>query len=936
MDTSRKICTVLTAQDLSAEKISETAATIEHNLGKVYLLSSDSRLYKVIDRLSKVFHKKSKLTKTHIAYNLEFALKTILKTGNNLSTEGFAVKSLADLLELVLDENLSLKREDYHVIIDDENSVDKNLANQAVARLFQQTIFLNIGLDIQKKSEIKMAIMKDRFRENYSALRSQIAEQKNLLTTAVNRAPLNESGLRRVKEILAALEKTDIRLDEAKKRPLRIAAMGTKKAGKSVVINDLLRRDFAPTSSELPTPNTVKYIPIAPDGQLTLDYAGKKFTFVTAEDLKKFIDDEFTKAQEQTGKGAALPDMTIYYPCDDLNGYEIWDTPGPNYAGAGDEHRKNAEACIREVDVCIFVMDYSKYLTDDEAKFLKNIRSAFQKNDKFYSLFITVNKIDLIYTAEVQKSVNRVLDYISDKLEELDYKNIVVFGTSALQSFYLDKVIELAKADGATKPPFVTTDSVNKLAKNHMDEDDLLMTQIDTIGGMINKLLRFHGIKDATEKEIEAFSGIPQLRRYTKYIGDTKADMEIVNKVVGDCEGQFTIIKSALDVLEYQTLSDEAKKYLATVVPKIDEVHKMSREIKERLKYLLDLRALREAKEEAQKFFDSTKSQAVRDFDANIVFFCRNITEQDIRDFVESNGKNRGFINVILANVAANFEYIVNSGGEETTRTARVIAGNRKSKIERGLNEETNRIVAKVKSINELLKKSGVPTITLPSFPVSVSINVSDVKFKGDGIDFDKFFNFAASSIKEVEREGFFGWIADIFTTKTVVDIEEFKRNISAEIKRIGHPELEREFNNLSRQLKDELEKVFNRFDKDCDETQKIYTTIFENTNRNIIEVRDATGKKKEELDRNIESLNYIAKKMQPFFTIWKHIRVEDTTQDALEARDTTKDKNVEPPETVRDEIGKKKEELVEKAKTFTENIQPLRKIWSIFRREDK
>ena len=127
-----------------------------------------------------------------------------------------------------------------------------------------------------------------------------------------------------------------------------------------------------------------------------------------------------------------------------------------------------------------------------------------------------------------------------------------------MQSFYLDKVIELAKADGATKPPFVTADSVNELAENYMDEDDLIMTSIDTIGGMINKLLRFHCIKGATEKELEAFSGIPQLRRYTKYIGDTKADMEIVNKVVGDCEGHFAIIKSALDVVVYQTLSDEA------------------------------------------------------------------------------------------------------------------------------------------------------------------------------------------------------------------------------------------------------------------------------------------------------------------------------------------------------------------------------------------
>lgn len=882
MDTSRKICTVLSAEDLSTEKISETAATIEQNLNKVYLLNPSVRLCNVIDRLSKVIRKKSALTKTRIAYNLSFGLKTVLKTGNDLSDDGDEVKTFADLIERILDENLSLKREDYHVIIDDENLTDKELANQAVAKLFQQTIFLNIGIDIQKKSEIKMAIMKDRFRANYSELVAQIKQQKDFLNSALQHAGLNDSGKKRVTEILNALKQTEEKLAAAKTRPLRIAAMGTKKAGKSVVINDLLRRDFAPTSSELPTPNTVKYIPIAPDGQLTLDYAGKKFTFVTAEDLKKFIGDEFTKAQEQTGKGAALPDMTIYYPCDDLNGYEIWDTPGPNYAGAGDEHRKNAEACIREVDVCIFVMDYSKYLTDDEANFLKDIRSAFQKNDKFYSLFITVNKIDLIYTAEVQKSVNRVLDYIGDKLEELDYKNIVVFGTSALQSFYLDKVIELAKSQGNTEPPLVDSSIVKSLRKEYRDADDYVKSSIMFIKSTIDNLDEFHDVLDATEKELEAFSGIPQLRRYTKYIGDTKADMEIVNKVVGDCEGHFAIIKSALDVVVYQTLSDEAKKYLEQVVPKIDEVNNMASDMKANLSNLLDLKALREAKEDAQRRNDNTKSQAIRDFDANVNDVVsrklpnNDSTEKMIREFVDNPGDNHDFIDEIFSDVIDTFMYITKSAGEEAGRAAQIVAGKRKEKIENGLKTVTAKIVEKVKKINDMLKKSGVPTITLPSFPVSVSIDISRVEFKGDDFDPQKIFNFAANSIKKVERTGFFGWVADIFTTKRVADVEEFKRNLSTEIKRIGHPELEREFSNFSRQLNDELEKVFVRFDKDCDGTRKIYMTIFENTNRNIIEVRDDTGRKKAELDRNIAALKSISAHFQPYFRIWSDIRVED------------------------------------------------------------
>ncbi|MBD3878983.1 MAG: dynamin family protein [Quinella sp. 1Q5] len=873
MDTSRKICTVLTAEDLSEGKISETAAIIEHNLNKVYLMNPSVRLCNVIDQMSKVIRKKSALTKTHIAYNLSFGLKTVLKTGNDLSADGEEVKTCADLFELILDENLSLKREDYHVIIDDENLTDKELANQAVAKLFQQTIFLNIGLDIQKKSEIKMSIMKNRFRANYSELVTQIKKQKDFLNAALQHAGLNDSGKKRVREMFDALKQTEERLAAAKERPLRIAAMGTKKAGKSVVINDLLRRDFAPTSTLLPTPNTVKYIPIASDGQLTLDYAGKKFTFVTAEALKKFIGDEFTKAQEQTGKGAALPDMTIYYPCDDLNGYEIWDTPGPNYAGAGDEHRKNAEACIREVDVCIFVMDYSKYLTDDEANFLKDIRSAFQKNNKFYSLFITVNKIDLIYTSEGQKSVNLVLDYIGGKLEDLDYKNIVIFGTSALQSFYLDKVIEIAKTDGATKPPFVTADSVNKLADNHMDEDDLLMTSIDTIGGMINKLLRFHGIKGATEKEIEAFSGIPQLRRYTKYIGETKADMEIVNKVVGDCEGHFAIIRSALNLVEYYTLSDEAKKYLRTVSSRIDDVVFKSKDIKYRMGTLTTDRGRRNAVRKAKELAEQLRLDTIRDFNVGVDFELErlSVTEENIRDLAKDKTKT-GFMVDFSKGIAGAFTRTKNEAVEDCKRIVRVTSGERRDEIKSALDTATKEIIDMVSDINVTLRKSGVPTITLPTFPIDVSMPTPKVSVSGS-IDSKIALNIAENSIKVVERTGFFGWIADIFTTKTEVNIDEFKKNIADVVKAEGREQLNKAFADLSRNVQDGIDEIFDRFMDDCDRTSNIYQKIFENTQRNIVEVLDATGKKKEELDRNIAALKSIEENMQPYLGIWNDIR---------------------------------------------------------------
>ena len=46
---------------------------------------------------------------------------------------------------------------------------------------------------------------------------------------------------------------------EGEKLTIKIAAMCTKKSGKSVIINSKLNRSYAPTSSELPTPNFGDY-----------------------------------------------------------------------------------------------------------------------------------------------------------------------------------------------------------------------------------------------------------------------------------------------------------------------------------------------------------------------------------------------------------------------------------------------------------------------------------------------------------------------------------------------------------------------------------------------------------------------------------------------------------------------------------------------------
>ena len=167
---------ILNAADLQENILATTTKKILANAEKFYLLSTslNMKLCNVIDKLSKTLTDKAALTRVRFAYDIDFKLETTIQSSND--ENGDNVRSLAELLDkLEYDENLMLKRNDYHIVINDDN-VTAEIADRAVAQLFQQTIFLNINLDIQKKSELKMAIMKDRFRRSYTSLCTELEQ----------------------------------------------------------------------------------------------------------------------------------------------------------------------------------------------------------------------------------------------------------------------------------------------------------------------------------------------------------------------------------------------------------------------------------------------------------------------------------------------------------------------------------------------------------------------------------------------------------------------------------------------------------------------------------------------------------------------------------------------------------------------------------------
>ena len=914
----------MTENDLQPNNFNGTVKTIVNNPNKLYLLSTglqrelhkeNKSLCNVIEDLTKVSGDENLFTKIRVAYDLDFTLQTSLKIGDD-SDNIKEVKTFSDLLELLdFNENLVLNREDYHVIINDDNFDEKDEApRQAVSKLFQQLIFLNINFDIKKKSEIKYTLIKDRFRAKYPELLGQVESNKKYLESALEHSNLTDDSKERVKKMTASF---GIMLEEfakAKARPLRIAAMGTKKAGKSVIINSILKRDYAPTSLTLPTPNTIKYIPSDPKQPITLEYNNQRYTFNSPKEISDFIGEEFKKAQRITGEGAGLPDMTIYYPCNELSGYEVWDTPGPNVAFT-EEHKKNAEECIKHVDVCIFVMNYSTHLTNDEVNFLEKIHDVFKENNKFYSLFITVNRIDERYNDPETKSVNRILDYISRRLEALNYHNIILFGTSALQSFYLTEILETIKAnEDNIDEPLIVLNSIPLLMRKYKK----LITSLNFTRTSLNNLETFHEIINPTEKELAAFSGVPQLWRYVQYIGEQKADMEIVNSVVGNCEAQFANIKNAWIVTDLLDLTEKDRQYLKELLKLIEnlkndvesEVSKIGGLIEEK-----DLKAayydisesIKLGKKEAQKTA-LTRSE--------IILREANFDESDIKQMAQGvQSDNIGLLNENISKLV----FIVNKRTAEGINGLKEQLGKKYSKlVESNIQTAQSKISKRITEVKSAVKdstaKNVLESFKFPEFPASIDKLMSSVSSFDANID-DSALSKTAREARRIEYEtkytteyrtayktetikrkadgiweninSFFGktYYKEVIvpyqeTFKVpyqveheIYEVERFKDSINRQLQDRIFKAVESAHDVMEQAVKNEMKDIFADVNSQCEKICNSYNELFKNLRDDIELASDKTNTHRQALERDIKALNDIKEHLQPFFKAWEEIK---------------------------------------------------------------
>lgn len=484
------------------------------------------------------------LTTLHEDYGLNNSVLSRMKICRYLTWEKGSVsfKQLqikqrfpADIVEL-----LKLLRESGHpeVIIENDDKI-------LFAELVQQLIYLNFPL-----KRVYVGLRSERQDRGYvrqlfadaamHAVNVQICLES--LPQCPDAASLHESM-----EICRAL------LSGKFHGPLKLAIAASKKSGKSTLLNCILGLDIAPNSAEIATPNTCEYI--NSEGQQFRLYINEENVqvFDSAAMLKEKIESEFLKAQRNKNAGFSMLDMKVEYPGKNRlpNGWNLLDTPGPDTAGT--YHRKSAEQAMLECDAAIFIIDYSKYLTENEYSYLEWIKSIFAQKGHFSNLAFVLNKMDLAIQDKGAKSWVKSIDFIRCRLKSLDpnYAECIIFPISALNYANL-----LTLQDAADKEPLIAKllDNDTRWNKNigwEIDDledlDEVVITALARLLGEVSHIKHIMGLKDPTTEEIKNLSGFNQFLDYTVARIEANNDWACMKRSAFLCGQEIKKINTIID-----------------------------------------------------------------------------------------------------------------------------------------------------------------------------------------------------------------------------------------------------------------------------------------------------------------------------------------------------------------------------------------------------
>ncbi len=520
---------------------------IDVNSNVVFVYSGPGALYDYIDSLNDKGRglDDEYLYKFKVCYerkDLQISFATINKN------EPRNINSMSALLGELDDQNPC------RIVVENDDRVQ-------LAFIMQQLIFVEYPVekvDILIKSEARDAVKIKRYMDKVDGLLAGCEAAIDCLLKKKDKvASENEADssakstmLKAIEDALSSCTAIKQQILKAKDVELKLAVAASKKAGKSVIVNCFIGEKIAPTSTELATPNNCIYKK-SPDNlyhfllDTGIEQGSEDRQFKKRENLYDVINRCFRNAQNRERVGFACPDMHIGYVAagSKLSSYTIFDTAGPDAAGT--KHAEVADRAMKQCDVAVFAIDYSKYLTSPEEAYLREIKEMFTKQNKFHSLIFALNKIDIRYndTGSPKSFVNSV-DFLKTRLAKIDsaYRDCIIFPTCALE--YLN-AIEAEQAgvtelmDDEKKLPI---GDMKRVTSAHEDVKALAWLHTHAIN-----LESYHGIDKVSCDVFKKDSGMLALMSYVSKVAQYMARYETVKNITFQIDVKQREIQNILD-----------------------------------------------------------------------------------------------------------------------------------------------------------------------------------------------------------------------------------------------------------------------------------------------------------------------------------------------------------------------------------------------------
>lgn len=534
---------LLNSQDIEKDK----DIILEHIKEKdvVFVADHKKKLYDYIDEMNLSGNNQFRI---QICQELKNLNVDYISLENNNSYTKIQITKFSQLLE-----HLDMSAASY-VIVKGDVKADKEQTQKVriqVCNIIQQLIYLNLPLSLVQVMTEKEArdIEKVRhFEQNLLSLKKSAEKSYKEVKSC------KEDSAGHKAQIITSIEKIYNSLTKAQDNELKIAIAASKKTGKSVVVNSMIECELAPTSLELATPNNCIYRQ-SKENSYILEFKDEKKIFSTPKEISDYIYKIFKSAEMDKQSGYGIPDMYIGYPSSQsgFTSYTVYDTPGPDLAGA-DGHKEAAHRAIQEADVVVFNIDYSKYLTDTEVDYLKEIKSVFAERPN--SLILNVNKLDMRYDSTGDKNIVRILDFIRQKLISIapEFQACIVTGTSALTYYNCIAAPQIPECEILESSTDIK-EHLEECIERYEETDEMtILNQVDT---MTRNSKRFHGITLNTLEEVKQFSGMPNLLSYVHYVASNKARTEKINNLMFKIESECANIRN---LFQFQELEENLRK----------------------------------------------------------------------------------------------------------------------------------------------------------------------------------------------------------------------------------------------------------------------------------------------------------------------------------------------------------------------------------------